>query len=334
MALLPFRSLFTPISGRTRLTDLLEQVREALALWSPRKKYLVGVSGGRDSMALLFALNFLGYRKLIVCHLNHRMRGAAADADSFLVYAAAKKLGYPLELGEADVRAHARQEKLSLETAARGLRYAFFQTCAKDNRCKRILLAHHGDDQIETCLFNFLRGSGAAGLGGMKPLAHAHGLEIVRPMLGLMRKEITAFVSEQGIPYREDRSNADVAHSRNRLRSRVIPEIERALGPSFKAAILRAAEILREEESWMASLVPKVENALCCATLRELPPALRRRIVLRWLRQANIPEPGFADTNLVLSLLDVRNGPAKVNLPGNWHARRRAGSLFLETPNT
>jgi hypothetical protein len=107
-----------------------------------------------------------------------------------------------------------------------------------------------------------------------------------------------------------------------------------ALGPSFKAAILRAAEILREEESWMASLVPKVENALCCETLRELPPALRRRIALRWLRQANVPEPGFADTNLVLSLLDVRNGPAKVNLPGNWHARRRAGSLFLETPNT
>jgi tRNA(Ile)-lysidine synthase len=330
MARLAFRSLFTFISGQIPLTDLLEQLREALVSCSPRKKYLVGVSGGRDSMALLFGLRFLGYKRLVVCHLNHRLRGAAADADSLLVRAVAKKLRYPLELGEADVRAHAAHERLSLETAARNLRYAFFQACAKDHRCNRIFLAHHGDDQIETCLFNFLRGSGAAGLGGMRPLTHRHGLEILRPMLGLTRKEIGAFVTERGIPYREDRTNADVAHTRNRLRNRVIPEIEHALGTSFRTAILRAAEILREEESWMASLVPEIGDTLSCATLRKLPPALRRRVVLRWLRRANIPEPGFAETNLVLSLLDVRRGPAKINLPGNRHARRRAGNIFIE----
>ena len=321
------------ISGQNRLSDLLEQLSTALAAWPPRKKYLVAVSGGRDSMALLFALNFLGYRKLVVCHLNHHLRGAAARADSLLVVSAARKLGLEFELGEADVRQHAVKEKLSLETAARDLRYAFFRSCARDHRCPRIFLGHHADDQIETCLFNFLRGSGAAGLAGMKPLAHAHGLEVLRPMLGIMRDEITAFVTERRIPYRDDRSNADVSHTRNMLRHRVIPEIKRAFGASSGPAILRAAEILREEESWMASLVPDVGNALSCATLRSMPLALRRRVVLRWLRRAEIEEVGFAETSLVLTLLDVRNGPAKVNLPGGRHARRRAGAIFIEPPN-
>jgi tRNA(Ile)-lysidine synthase len=315
------------------LSDLLKKLSAVLAAWPPRKKYLVAVSGGRDSMALLFGLHLLGYRRLVVCHLNHHLRGAAAKADSLLVGTVARKLGLEFELGEAHVRQHAVREKLSLETAARELRYAFFQSCARDHRCKRIFLGHHADDQIETCLFNFLRGSGAAGLGGMKLLAQTDGLEIFRPMLGIMRDEITAFVTERGIPYRDDRSNADLSHTRNMLRNQIIPEIKRAFGASFGPAILRAAEILREEESWMASLVPEVGDVLSCATLRGLPMALCRRIVLRWLRRAEIEEVGFAETNLVLSLLDVRNGPAKVNLPGGRHARRRAGAIFLEPPN-
>ena len=312
------------------MTDLLEKLLPAVADHSPRKKYLIGVSGGRDSMALLFGLRALGYKRLVVCHLNHGLRGAAAKADCELVSATAAKFGYPFDLGEADVRAEAVGQRLSIETAARNLRYAFFETCAKAHRCKRIFLAHHADDQIETCLFNFLRGTGAAGLGGMKPLAHWYGLEILRPLLALARDEITAFVAEHDIPYREDETNARLAHTRNRLRTKVVPALESAVGPSFRAAVLRAAEILRDEESWMASLVPEVETTLCCATLREMPVALRRRVVLRWLRRVEIPEPGFAETNLVLSLLDTLKGPAKVNLPGNRHARRRAGRIFLE----
>ena len=149
-------------------------------------------------------------------------------------------------------------------------------------------------------------------------------------MLGIMREQITAFVTERSIPYREDRSNADLAHTRNMLRNRIIPEIKRDFGASFGSAILRAAGILREEESWMASLVPEVEKALSCATLKGMPIALRRRVVLQWLRRARIEDVGFAETNLVLSLLDVKNGPAKINLPAGRHARRRKGEIFLE----
>jgi tRNA(Ile)-lysidine synthase len=318
------------ISGQNRLSDFLQQLSAALIAWPPRKKYLVAVSGGRDSMALLFGLHLLGYGKLVVCHLNHHLRGVAARADALLAGKAARKLGLKFELGEADVRQHALEGKLSLETAARDLRYAFFQSCARDHRCKTIFLGHHADDQVETCLFNFLRGSGAAGLGGMKPVAHAHGLEVLRPLLGITRAEITAFVAQRKVPYRDDPSNADVSHTRNMLRNRIIPEIERAFGASFGPAILRAAEILRGEEAWMASLVPEVGKTLSCATLRNMPVALRRRVVLRWLRQASIEEVGFVETSLVLSLLDINTGPAKVNLPGGRHARRRAGAIFLD----
>jgi tRNA(Ile)-lysidine synthase len=164
----------------------------------------------------------------------------------------------------------------------------------------------------------------------MKLVAQSHGLEILRPMLGITRDEITAFVAERRIPYRDDRSNADISHTRNMLRNRIIPAIKRAFGASFGPAILRAAEILREEEVWMASLVPEMGNALSCASLRSMPIALRRRVILGWLRRAGIEEVGFAETHLVLSLLDVRDGPAKVNLPGGRHARRRAGAIFLE----
>jgi tRNA(Ile)-lysidine synthase len=311
---------------------LLEKLRRALTAHPPGRKYLVGVSGGRDSMTLLFCLHVLGYKKLIVCHLNHGLRGRAARADSALVSTTARRFGYLVCVEETEVRAHAVKQKLSVETAARELRYAFFRACAKAHRCSSIFLGHHADDQVETCLFNFLRGTGAAGLSGMKAVTHAHGLRVIRPLLGLSRDEITAFVKENDIRFREDATNAHFSHTRNRLRRRVIPAIEKAVGPAFRAAILRAAEILRDEESWMASMAPEVGKALCCETLRSMPIALRRRVVIQWLRQEGVPEPGFAETNLVLSLLDAKDGPAKVNLRGDRHARRRTGRIFLEGP--
>ena len=320
------------ISEQNRLADLLERVRPELTGFPPRKKYLAGVSGGRDSIVLLHILHALGYKELVVCHLDHRLRGAASRADAKLVEKTATALGYHFELGEADVRAHALATKNSLESAARDMRHRFFRACAKDHHCKVIFLAHHADDQVETCLFNFLRGTGAAGLGGMKSHALVEGLKFVRPLLGISRAEITGYAKENRLRYRDDASNAGTAHTRNRLRHDVLPAIEKAVGPTFRSAILRTAQILREEESWMDSLVPKTAATLSCAGLREMPLALRRRTVLRWLKSQDIEEPGFAETERVLSLLDADAGPAKVNLPGSAHARRRAGNIFIERP--
>ena len=293
------------------------------------RRYLVGVSGGLDSMALLHALKRIGFQKLIVCHLDHGLRGKLSCGDAKFVAKQAALLGFEVETARARTRAFAGSAGRSLETAARELRRAFFLECSKRRRCRRLLLAHHADDQVETCLFNFLRGSGAAGLAGMRPESTQNGLLIIRPMLEIPRGEISGFVAANKIAFREDHTNAEIEHTRNRIRNLVIPAIASAFGECFRSAVLRASHIFRIEDEWMESQTPEVPQKLSCSALRAMPDALRCRTVLRWLRRSGVPEPGFAETRRVLSLLDTKTGPAKVSLPGNLHARRRTGEIFL-----
>ena len=129
----------------------------------PREaRYLIGVSGGRDSVALLHWLVNLGYRKLILCHLNHHLRGRSSLADARFVEKIAGKYRAELELESANVRAFATKRKMSIETAARDSRYSFFAKVAKRRRCHTIFLAHHADDLVETFLINLFRGAGSA----------------------------------------------------------------------------------------------------------------------------------------------------------------------------
>ncbi|MEI6494023.1 MAG: tRNA lysidine(34) synthetase TilS, partial [Verrucomicrobiota bacterium] len=304
-------------------------VAEAMEEHPRARSYLVGVSGGRDSMALLHALKCLGFQKLIVCHLDHGLRGKLSHGDARFVTKQAALLGYEIESARAGTKEFAKATGRSLEAAARELRRAFFLECSKRRRCRSLLLAHHADDQIETCLFNFLRGSGAAGLAGMRPESTQNRLRIIRPMLEIRRDEINTFIADNKIPFREDHTNADLKHTRNRIRNLVVPAITEAFGPSFREAVLRASQIFRIEDEWMESQTPEVSEKLGCAALRAMPDALRHRTVLRWLRRSSVPEPGLFETRRVLSLLDAENGPAKVSLPGNLHARRRAGEIFL-----
>ena len=286
---------------------------------SKKKKLLVGVSGGRDSMVLLCALRALGFERLVVCHLDHSLRGKASRADAAFVTKQAAKLRCALESARASTQDYATTNRKSLELAARELRQAFFAECAKRHKCRELVLAHHADDQIETCLFNFLRGSGPAGLGGMRPVSKNGNLTIRRPMLGILREDIAAYQKRYRIPFREDASNLETVHTRNKLRLAVLPAIEKALGPAFRKTIPRAAEIFRAEDDCLSALVPKIGETLSCKELRSLPLAIQRRAVLRWLRERGVFEPGWEETQRVLSLLDT-TGPAKINLPGDLHA--------------
>lgn len=296
---------------------------------SKGKKLLVGVSGGRDSMVLLSALRALGFDRLVVCHLDHNLRGKASRGDAAFVSKQALKLGCALESARAATSELASANRKSLELAARELRQAFFAECAKRHKCRVLLLAHHADDQIETCLFNFLRGSGPAGLGGMRPVSQMGSLSVHRPMLGISREDIDSYQKRHRIPFREDATNLETLHTRNKLRLEVLPAIEKALGPAFRKTIPRAAEIFRAEDECLATLVPGIGETLSCKELRARPLAIQRRAVLRWLRERGVFEPGWEETQRVLSLLDTA-GPAKINLPGDLHARRRAGVVFME----
>jgi tRNA(Ile)-lysidine synthase len=295
-----------------------------------RKKHLIGVSGGHDSVALLHILAEAGWANLVVCHLDHGLRGAKSRGDSAFVRKLAERLGYPCETAVARTKARAREKSESLELAARTLRHEFFAECAKRHRCFRLILAHHADDQVETILFNFLRGTGAAGLAGMETIGALGKFAVFRPMLEVSRRQISAYATEHRIRFREDASNASLLHTRNRIRHTLIPAIEASVGPSFHAALRRAARIFGEEHALLESLLPPEGAEMSCAELRALPLALRRRATLRWLRSHEITDAGFAEVERVLSLLDPASGPAKINLPGNLHARRRQGKIFIE----
>ena len=314
---------------------LISKIRSELAEVPLRKKLIVAVSGGADSVALLHLLLEAGHRNLVVAHFNHRLRGKASVGDAAFVEKLASKLELPFEGGSADVKGRAKKQKLSIETAAREVRYAFFAKAAKKHRTRFVTLAHHADDQVETCLFNFLRGSGIAGISGMKPctMRTVDGMELKlhRPLLSIPKTALLGYLKERKIRFREDASNAVAEASRNKLRLKVIPLIEQLLGPSFKGSIVRNATLLADEEDLLSSLTTPLAQPekIGVKVLRELHPALCRRVLHAWLKNRGIEEPGFAEVERVASLLDPE-GPAKVNLPANRHARRRAGVLFIE----
>ena len=301
----------------------------------PYARYLIGVSGGRDSVALLHWLTNLDYKKLIVCHLNHQLRGRSSDADARFVEKLAKKYQVDFELGAANVPVLAKKKMMSIETAAREARYSFFAKAAKRHRCRMIFLAHHADDLVETFLLNLIRGAGCTGLVAIRESSTRRiddvELTIVRPFLPVWRKEIDSYVRKHRLRFREDASNKNLDPLRNRLRHRGIPFLEKVLGRNIRPTIWRAAAIAVEEESWIDGQLPDSSAAeLSVPQLRALPVALQRRTILKWLRAKGISEVGFDVIERVRSLVDRDAAIAKVNLPRDRHARRRAGKIFIE----
>jgi tRNA(Ile)-lysidine synthase len=305
---------------------------ECLAGLPNDRRYLVGVSGGRDSVALLHRLAGRGYRKLIVCHLEHGLRGYSGKADAHFVERLAQEQGLKFELGIADVASIATRTKQSIETVARHQRLAFFTRVARRRRCLTIFLAHHADDQVETFLMNLFRGAGGRGLGAMRPSSSFGPLQIVRPLLGVWRSGIDGYCQEHRLKFREDVTNEELRARRNRMRHQIIPYLEKVFGRNVRATIWRAATVLAEEEDFLETLTPpgltKGEE-LNVAQLRLLPPALQRRAIRNWLTERSVPNLGFALVDAVRGLL-VEGAPARLNLPRGGHARRRAGKIFLE----
>jgi len=308
-----------------------------LRRFSPDARYLIGVSGGRDSVALLRCMVDLGYRKLVVCHLDHQLRGRSSGVDARFVEKLAAKYDVDFELGSTNVSALSKKKKMSIETAAREARYSFFAGVAKRRRCHTIFLAHHADDLVETFLINLFRGAAMTGLAAMREVSkrqvHDVDLTIVRPLLSTWRDEIDLYVREHRLKFREDASNKNLTPLRNRVRCRVIPHVERELGRKIRMNIWRTARIAAEEESWIDAQLKVSLNRdgnLNVKELRVLPVALQRRTILKWLRAQDVPEIGFEAIERVRSLVDTAARVAKVNLAQDRHVRRRAGKLFID----
>jgi len=313
-----------------RLIDQTKLLRD----FPPSKRYLIGVSGGRDSIALLNLLVEFGYKKLVLCHLNHQLRGAASRSDARFVEKVARDLGLDCEIGSTDVGVLAKRSKLSIETAARFARLAFFVEVARRRRCPRIFLAHHADDLVETALLNLFRGAGPAGVAALRGVSvYRIGdtkLTIIRPLLAIWRKAIDAYISQQRLAFREDKTNARLDSSRNRIRHRILPYIEKTFGRDVRNAIWRTAVIWADEEALLDSMLPSAGVKLDVGPLRELSVALQRRALLRWLQQRETPNITFDLVERIRTLLEPSSLTAKVNLPGNRYVRRQAKKIFIE----
>jgi tRNA(Ile)-lysidine synthase len=303
----------------------------------PTRRYLVGVSGGRDSVALLHVLTHNGYRRFIVCHLDHQLRGRASAADAKFVKTLATKLELECEIGRTDVATLARRTKQSIETAGRNARYEFFARIARRRRCRIIFLAHHADDLVETFLLNLFRGAGPIGFGAIRQAAtrkvDSVELTIVRPLLSIARSEIDAYLKTHRQKFRDDTTNESLAPLRNRIRHRIIPYIEKQLGRKISRALCRAAMLSADEAEWAESLVDSRSTTggeLAVNDLRIQPRALQRRTIHRWLQSRDIQDLNFETIERVRALLDPDAREAKTNLPRDRHARRRAGKLFIE----
>ena len=290
----------------------------------PDAPLLAAISGGVDSVALLHALVAAG-RKPIVLHFDHGWRQASA-ADAIWVRDLARKHGLKYLTGKR--RPGRKNERR--EADARAARYRFFAQVARKLRTPHLVLAHHADDQVETFLLQLLRGSGAAGRG-MDPITTRDGLTLHRPWLALWKKDIRAYARKKKLKWRDDITNSDTKHRRNLLRHDVLPYLRKKLGPHVEQNLWRAAEIARAESEWLDTLCADAAQGpeLSVKTLRAAPLAQQRRTILRWLQVRAIPDLTFAHVESLRALL-TQHAPAKINLPANQHARRRAGKIFIE----
>lgn len=320
----------------------LAQLREE---FSPRRKYLVGVSGGRDSVALLDCLLEAGFKKLVVCHLNHGLRGRASAGDAAFVKRWAVRCDLPFVGDKVAVGELAMRDSLSIETAARRARRSFFAEAARVQKCERIFLAHHADDQAETVLMNLARGSGLSGLAAMpsesEQTIDGHKLILLRPLLSVRRTQIDAWIAARGLKFRDDASNAEADTGvRNRVRLHLLPQMDETFGRDVATSLLRLAQLAEGnesliEETFADELMTAKDERLSVSKLSQWSPPLRQRVLLDWLRARGIGDCGVAAVQRVESLLamPLGSGPAKVNLSAGWHARRRGGEIFLQSPD-
>jgi tRNA(Ile)-lysidine synthase len=273
-----------------------------------------------------------GFSVVALAHVNHQLRPTAArDAD--FCRGLADRLGLPIRIESVDVRSYAASQRLSIEDAARRLRYECLRRLALDVHADRVAVGHTRDDQAETFLLKLIRGAGMAGLGGIYPQRG----EIIRPLLEVSRSELRDYLTSIGHVWVEDESNADLTNPRNRIRHRVLPELNLAAGADTSTAIARAAGLARDDGQWLDELSESRFDALVrhgpngveidAAALDEQPAPVQRRVLLQALRTvAAGREIGLDHVDAALGVAAGLTGGA--DLPGGRVELRR-GKLVL-----
>ena len=313
----------------------------------------IAVSGGADSVALLRLL--LELREeigivLSVVHFNHQLRGAESETDERFVAELAHQHRLDLHCGRGDVAELAASKRLSLEAAARQMRYQYFRELLQ-GPVNRIATGHTLDDQAETVLLRVVRGAGSRGLAGIYPQLSASTQHsavstqrptIVRPLLAIRHGDLATYLKSRKQEWREDASNRDLRHARNRIRHGILPRLERHLNPAVREALADTAEIARAEEDYwgreVARVLPTVQagaaGAMSLKVLSGLPLALQRRVA-RAVAESLGLRLDFRQVQEILNLDPSGSHPSKTALlPDGWAVSQAKGQLRFarETP--
>ena len=320
--------------------ELLLQFIAEHELVRPGDRVSVAVSGGADSVALLRLLldarSELGI-VLSVAHFNHKIRGYEADEDEAFVRDLAEKYDLAFSAGRADTPQFAREHHLGLEAAARQLRHRFFRELIEQNKADRVATAHTLDDQAETVLLRLMRGAGSKGLAGIYPELKLESGSIVRPLLGVRRPEVRAWLTSLGQPWREDATNADLTFTRNRVRNKLLPVIEAEFGGAALSRIAETAEIARAEEKYWETELQRVAGELAgddglslqLNRLLQQPLAVRRRLVRGAAQKLNV-SLDFHHVEQVLALARSKEATT-IQLPQGRRASITDGRLRFST---
>lgn len=308
-------------------------------LFEPGDGVVLGVSGGADSVCLLFALHRLRRElgiKLYAVHVNHGIRpDAGLDAD--YVEQLCRRLEVPFSLIEADVQAIAGQRGCSAEEAGRQVRYEAFERELERQQAHRIAVAHHARDRAETMLFNLFRGTGLAGMCGIRPV-RGH---VVRPLLELERREIEGYLEQIGASYCSDSTNDTDAYARNRIRRHILPYVEQEISGGVVAHLCRSADIFSEIEDYMEEQIQRA-GELCvtgerarlnirCPDFQALHPALQKGLLLSLLKELSPAhrDMGAQQVDQVLALC-LKPGNRELQLPQGICAERSYDRVTLE----
>lgn len=314
----------------------------------------VAVSGGADSVGLLRAMAEAGPQigfVLTVVHVHHGIRGAEADEDTRFVAELAKTMGLEFWLHRVDTPAIAREKKLTIEEAGRSVRYAWFGALLREGKADAVATAHTLDDQAETVLHRLLRGAWTEGLGGIHPVVECVQGVVLRPFLATRREDIRGWLRETGQPWREDASNQDLAHTRNRIRQELLPKLTE-YNPQIVEQLAHLATIARDEESWwqaeLARLLPGLilpgkpvrgggravsthpeegSAGMELERLRALAPAVRRR-VLRAAAQQLGCALNFEQTERLMAMVEPQSA-RRQQLTAELLAERSAREMRL-----
>jgi len=329
--------------------ELIRRQIEEHQMAGSEERWLLAISGGADSMAMLYALHRLageypGLEGLHVAHLNHQLRGAQSDGDANFVAKHAEKLSLPVSIESLDVRSWSQESSESLETAARQLRYQALERIATAHGCCKVALAHHADDQAETILYRILRGTGIRGLGGM-PAVRGLGdsLQIVRPLLSCRREQIEAFLDQEKIAYRVDPSNQSTRFTRNKIRLELLPQLQQQYNPNLSDALIRLGHMAQWNQAHLADQLQPIFSRILMSQskkvlvldaqeMRSLALIVQTEIVYEALRTLKVPlRPiGYRQILRVVDLVNQNNRGQSIQLPQSISVSCKKNELKFE----